>query len=185
MSVSGILSRFFPSFGNLRLRAAPVNIPSVAISPSDICGQRQPCVNKTPAQRVKMGCVATVGSSTLWSGKWESRTVCDPFKGGRGPSVCDGLRFYSNRHSECEIADLLWGAVDKFETIRGHVNDAKMQYRDHRLSGLRDRTWLMLGSSIDHRVTRFLCPLFGQRKMLFPEFDGVQLGGGFLCYSLF
>ena len=157
----------------------PRNAPTRAqwksgLTPVDICGGRTPCMTTTALERIERRNCGFSNSNSLWEGKWEA------------DRPWDGLRFHSAQGNEgaCEISDIFWLAVNK--KIRGHVNDAKLQFLDFRLDGLRNKVWLMIGTSIDHRITRLLCKLLGAKtEPLRHPSDSSKLPGDFCVWEPF
>ncbi|RYH01094.1 hypothetical protein EON65_48585, partial [archaeon] len=77
-----------------------------------------------------------------------------------------GLRYHSLMQEPCQLSDFL-KASSANEVVRGHLNEAIENEMLFRLKALRGKTWLTIGTSIDHRNLRIACPLF--RAEEFPE----------------
>jgi len=68
---------------------------------------------------------------------------------------------------ECDLADVCAMASEVNPGVRSPFKwtDAQERYTLERLQGVRNTLWLTVGTSIDHRMTRVVCPkVFGNRK---------------------
>ncbi|KAL3926945.1 MAG: hypothetical protein SGBAC_013275 [Bacillariaceae sp.] len=108
-------------------------------------------------------------NGSIWTGDWDlNRSLVMP--GARLPPDEDlARRFHSKFESSCNMTDVL--KLSPNEIISGHVNDAAELAVLERLKGLRGQTLLQIGTSVDNRVLRFGCPMFGTQRTVYKEGD--------------
>lgn len=71
----------------------------------------------------------------------------------------NSLRYHSVMKDTCQFSDFLKASTAN-EAVRGHLNEEIEHTLLFRLKALRGKTWLNIGTSIDHRITRTVCPYF-------------------------
>lgn len=108
-------------------------------------------------------------NGSIWTGDWDlSKGLVNP--GARMPEDEDLARRYHSRFEEtCNMTDVL--KLSGNQIISGHVNDASELAVLERLKGLRGQTLLQIGTSVDNRLLRFGCPLFGTKRNVYKEGD--------------
>jgi hypothetical protein len=103
-------------------------------------------------------------SHHLFNGTWDN---LGPLKTGSKEFPAEQLtaRFHSSIEQSCSLSDFLKAAKDPI--VCGHLTEKNEFDMILRLSNTREKTWLSIGTSIDHRNLRIGCPVFGQeRKVL-------------------
>ncbi|CAJ1960360.1 unnamed protein product [Cylindrotheca closterium] len=108
-------------------------------------------------------------NGSVWMGEWElNRSLVKP--GARTPADEDlARRYHSKFESSCNMTDILRLSIN--EMISGHVNDASELAVLERMKGLRGQTLLQIGTSVDNRLLRFGCPVFGTKRNVYKEGD--------------
>lgn len=105
----------------------------------------------------------------IWEGDWQNEDVATakkkmPLLGKTMSMTPLGMsnRFLSKHDVQCDIADLL--LLSPSAEVEKRLTDAKERHLLARLQGLRNKLWLTIGTSVDHRSTRFCELLFGKRR---------------------
>lgn len=138
--------------------------------PDQPCFGQTPCLHTTASQRVSSGCM-----SKMWDGAWLNEDVATAKKsliGKMFKMTPLGLsnRFISTSDVECDITDLL--LLSPSAAVTKRLTDANERHLLARLQGLRGKVWLTIGTSVDHRSTRFCEFLFGKTHS-FSDDDGL------------
>ena len=82
-------------------------------------------------------------------------------------------RYHSHFESLCNMTDIL--RLASSEVVSGHMNDAMEIEVLKRMKGLRGEALLQIGTSVDHRLLRIGCSLFGVKRNSHQEGDLVIL----------
>ena len=133
------------------------------------CFGQTPCLHTSASERVASGCM-----DSIWEGAWQNTQVAArlvDLLGKRVPMTPSGLsnRFKPAVATQCDFTDL--SLLSPSGEVEKSLTDAKERHLLARLRGLQNKLWLTLGTSVDHRSTRF-CPLiFGSQKDI--VFDGL------------
>ena len=128
------------------------------------CFGQKPCLHTTAESRVSSGCM-----NNMWNGVWQDEGVAKKKKMkimGKTMSMTPlGLsnRFISQGDITCDLADIL--LLSPGEEVNKRLTDANERHLLARLQGLRNKLWLSIGTSVDHRSTRLCEYIFG--KMLY------------------
>eukprot|EP01031_Cornospumella_fuschlensis_P027200 gene27200-32865_t len=104
----------------------------------------------------------------IFEGFWEHNNGEDLHKGrnnmnGLSNDQQAAMRYQSLFQDLCGFSDYLKASTER-ELIRGHLNEEIESQLFFRLKALRGKTWFTLGTSVDHSVTRLVCPLFGSQE---------------------
>jgi hypothetical protein len=130
--------------------------------PDQPCFGQAPCLHTTASARVSSECMRKI-----WEGDWQNEdaaTATMPLLGKTMSITPLGLsnRFLSKHDMQCDIADVL--LLSPSAEVEKRLTDAKERHLLARLQGLRNKLWLTIGTSVDHRSTRFCELLFGRRR---------------------
>jgi len=108
-------------------------------------------------------------NSSVWNGSWDLNEKLEmPVL--KPPAEVDlAQRYHSHFESLCNMTDIL--RLASSEVVSGHMNDAMELEVVKRMKGLRGETLLQLGTSVDSRLIRFGCPLFGVERNVYHEGD--------------
>lgn len=118
-------------------------LPQLALDP---CLGVKPCLHTTVEERLARGCAG----APVFSGNWTS-PVPVPGRDSLGQRFLPRL--------DCDVAEV-W-KLSKVEARRGRLTDAMEAHALSRLAGLRNKLWLIVGTSVDHTITRSGCDSFG------------------------
>lgn len=138
------------------------------------CFGQKPCLHTTASERIESGC-----ANSVWKGAWQNEQVASHQKtvvmGKKTMATHLGVsnRFEPASSLECDIADLL--LLSPSAEVEKSLTDAKLRHLLTRLQGLRNKLWLTVGTSVDHRVTHH-CPLIaGTRPRDIRSGDDVMM----------
>ena len=158
--------------------AAPVDEVEEALTD---CRGLLPCLHSTAAERTGRGCTG----DALWSGEWARE-----LRGGRLSKRIKGFEVNPRRlskrrsaaHPKAKSEDVLlnqqfapstdcdigsFSHLSHERRIRGpHVSVAREEHTLRRLSRLRGRVWLLLGTSIEENELSLVCKAFEQQMHL-------------------
>jgi len=112
-------------------------------------------------------------NGSVWNGSWDLNEKLEmPVK--KFPAEVDiSQRYHSHFESLCNMTDIL--RLASSEVVSGHMNDAMEIEVLKRMKGLRGEALLQIGTSVDHRLLRIGCPLFGVNRNSHQEGDLVIL----------
>ena len=143
---------------------------SVAFRPvaSTACLNTKPCLHTSASERLAHGCV-----SAVWTGRWaiNPNSVTGRLDLQRLESVADSRNLEKQRFISADWADAACEPARPFllspkPHVRGHVTDATELHASQRLRGLSGKLWLMIGTSIDHFIVRYMCDHFGADRLM-------------------
>ena len=136
------------------------------------CYGMKPCIHTAPVERLRRGCL----TAKLWAGKWSIGLNTSRGRSMRQKHYPFGLDFSATPLAsqqfvpalDCDYASAL--VLSPQSAIRGeHTSVAAEEYAMERLSGVRGKLWLMIGTSIDQNVLKFACESFGAERTLFAD----------------
>jgi len=106
-------------------------------------------------------------NSSVWTGDWDlNRSLVKP--GARMPADEDlARRYHPKFESSCNMTDIL--RLSANEIISGYVNETVELSVLERMKGLLGQTLLQIGTSVDNRLLRFGCPLFGSKRNVYKD----------------
>ena len=120
------------------------------------CHGQIPCIHTSWKDRLDYGCTHEV-----WRGEWINHDA----KIDVSHMYNFSARYRSNSDAPCDITDISWLSPE-IEKFRGkQMTDNTESHMLARLEHLYGKTLLMIGSSVDHRLTRNCEHYFGQNRV--------------------